>query len=119
VLDAGDVVWVELDPVKGTEQAGRRPALVLSDALYHEVSERAVVCPISKTERNWPFDVPLSASMQTEGVVMVDQIRTIHRRLRLFGTIEAAPPDLLARVREVLAALVGVETAPVGKQEGQ
>jgi mRNA interferase MazF len=119
VPDAGDIAWVELDPVKGTEQAGRRPALVLSDALYLAVSSRAVICPISKTARNWPFDVPLLATLRTEGVVMVDQIRTIHRPSRLFEVVEGVPRDLLDNVREVLAALLGMELSPAVKEEGE
>ena len=118
MLDAGDIAWVEFAPVKGTEQAGRRPALVLSDALYHQVSSRAIVCPISKTARDWPFDVPLPAGMDTEGVIMVDQIRTIHRPSRLFELIERAPRGLLEDVREVLAALLGMELSATGRQEG-
>lgn len=112
MLEAGDIVWVEFDPTLGTEQAGRRPALVLSDALYHDVSTRAVVCPISKTSRPWPFNVPLHGGMRTEGAVLVDQVRTIHRQTRLFQVIEKAPPALLAEVRDVLAALLGIESLP-------
>jgi mRNA interferase MazF len=53
--EAGDVAWVEFDPVLGAEQAGRRPALVVSEREYHEISSRALVCPITSRARPWPF----------------------------------------------------------------
>jgi mRNA interferase MazF len=106
--DAGDVAWVELDPVRGTEQAGRRPALILSSRRYHELSSRALVCPISSRTKDWPFDVPLPAGLWVEGVVLVDQTRMIHWPSRLFGTIERVPDEVLATVRGILATLAGI-----------
>lgn len=105
---AGDIAWVLLDPVLGTEQAGRRPALVLSDASYHAKSRRAVICPITSVARIWPFEVALPPGLKTRGVVLVDQVRTVDRSPRLFAFIEAAPAELIAEVRSRLAALVGI-----------
>jgi mRNA interferase MazF len=108
--DVGDIVWVDLDPAKSTEQAGRRPALVLSDAIYHDASRRAVICPITTALGNWPLNVHLPPGLRTKGVVLVDQIRTIDRPTRMFDVIERASPALLAEVRSKLAALLGIET---------
>jgi mRNA interferase MazF len=104
----GDIVWVELDPVAGTEQAGRRPALVLSHESYHGKSTRAVVCPISSKSRGWPFEVPVTTGLKTTGVVLVDQVRTIHRASRMFDFVEIAPQILLDEVRGRLCALLGI-----------
>lgn len=112
---AGDIVWVEFDPVLGTEQAGRRPALVLTGDAYHRVSTRAVVCPISSRRRDWPFDVPLPTGLKTVGWVLTDQVRTVHRPSRIVGAVERAPPGLLAEVRGRLAALLGL-TEPDGER---
>lgn len=109
MLEPGDVAWVELDPVLGTEQAGRRPALVLSSATYHLVSSRAVVCPISSRMSDWPFNVRIPAGLDVGGVILVDQIRTIHRPSRLFDLIGRLPAEILAEVRDVLSALTGVD----------
>jgi mRNA interferase MazF len=118
--EAGDIAWVELGPVKGSEQDGRRPALVLTGAAYHEVSRRAVICPISSTERRWPFHVPLPAGLATEGVVLVDQVRMIDRSERIFEIIEHAPDQLLRDVRMRLAALVGIDAvSPAADSEDQ
>jgi mRNA interferase MazF len=108
-LEAGDIAWVELDPVLGTEQAGRRPALVVSGAVYNEASRRAVICPISRSKRDWAFNIPLPSGLRTSGAVMADQIRTVEQSLRVFGVIERAPVEVLDQVRDRLAALLGIE----------
>lgn len=107
--EAGDIAWVDLDPIKGTEQAGRRPALVVSDLIYHGASRRAVICPISRSERPWPFNVRLPPGLQTRGAVLVDQIRVIERDERTFDIIERAPRELMSEVRGRLAALLGFD----------
>jgi mRNA interferase MazF len=107
--EIGDVAWVEFDPAMGTEQAGRRPALILSDRAYHEMSPRAVVCPISTKARPWAFNVPLPRGMITTGMVLVDQIRTVDRTQRMFKIIEQAPHAVIADVRGRLAALLRLE----------
>jgi mRNA interferase MazF len=107
--DVGDIVWVELDPVLGSEQAGRRPALVLSHRNYHQESPRAVICPITSRENPWPFSVSLPPGLRTRGTVLVDQIRTVDRSKRMFATIEHAPRSLVDEVLGRLAALLGIE----------
>jgi len=106
--DAGDIAWVEFDLIRGTEQAGRRPAILISGRAYHEVSPRAVVCPITTTERAWPFDVAIPLTCETRGFVLVDQVRTVDRSQRMFDFIEAVSPDFLAEIRGRLAALLGI-----------
>ena len=107
--DAGDIAWVEFDPVRGTEQAGRRPALILTSRQYHETSNHSLVCPITSRMRDWPADVVLPPEMKTKGSVLVDQIRVVDRRQRMFGVIERVSNRVLVRVRERVAALVGIE----------
>ena len=108
--DAGDIAWVDFDPVRGTEQAGRRPGLILTPRSYHEQSRRALVCPITSNTRAWPFNVDLPAGLRTEGVVLVDQLRVIDRTQRMFAIVERVPEALLIEVRVKLAALLGVDT---------
>lgn len=108
IPNAGDIVWAQPDPVAGTEQAGRRPVLILTGATYHIGSSRAIICPITRRQRNWWFEVPLPAGIQTTGYVLVDQIGTVHRTSRLFEFIETAPPVLVGEVRGRLVALLGI-----------
>ena len=109
--DAGDIAWVEFDPILGTEQAGRRPALLLSSRAYHEASPRAVVCPVTTTIREWPFDVAIPSAYKTRGFVLVDQVRTIDRPQRMFDVVETVSPAFLAEIRGRLSALLGIPTA--------
>jgi mRNA interferase MazF len=107
--DVGDIAWIEFDPVKGTEQGGRRPGLILTSLAYHQRSRRSVVCPISSNERPWAFNVQLPIGMKTRGAVLVDQIRVIERADRMFDIVERAPNELLSDVRGRLAALLSFD----------
>lgn len=107
-LSAGDVAWVELDPALGTEQAGRRPGLILTDAGYHVRTRRALVCPITRNLREWTFHVPIPPGLQVHGAVMVDQIRMVDREFRVFDYIATLPEATLAQVRALLSALIGL-----------
>jgi mRNA interferase MazF len=112
--DAGDIVWAELDPVVGSEQAGRRPALVVTDRIYHQSSRRALICPITSNLRPWPYNVLLPRGLRTVGAVLVDQVRAIDRNARLHGIIEHAPEAVLLEVRGRLAALLRISGAAIG-----
>src|SRR5215204_1810032 len=107
--DAGDIAWIDFDPVKGTEQAVRRPSLVLPPHGYHQRSRRAVVCPISSSERPWAFNIPLPLGLKTRGSILVDQIRAIERSERMFSVIETVPFEIIVQVRVRLAALLGFD----------
>ncbi len=107
-LRAGDVVWIVLDPVIGTEQGGRRPAIVLTDDGYNALYPRSVICPITRNATPWPTKVLLPAGMKTQGAILADQPGTVHREGRSFRFIERAPDDVLAEVRAILGALLGI-----------
>jgi mRNA interferase MazF len=77
IPDRGDLVWLRFDPVVGHEQAGYRPALVLSPLAYNTVSGLAVVCPITSQAKNYPFEVPLPDGLQITGVILTDQIKSV------------------------------------------
>lgn len=112
--NVGDIAWVEFDPAFGTEQAGRRPALVLTPRAYHQRSRRTIVCPITSNARPWPWNVNLPRGLKTGGVVLVDQIRTIERAQRMFGIIETAPAELVAEVFGKLISLLGINQIEIG-----
>lgn len=82
-LRRGAVVWVELDPVRGREQAGRRPALVVASDLYLEqVDSLAIILPATTTDRGWPNHVPLTGSrlrLSKPTYAMTEQPRTVTR----------------------------------------
>jgi mRNA interferase MazF len=107
-LQAGDIVWADFEPVRGNEQGGVRPALVLTSSEFHENSTKAIVCPITRNPVPWPTKVPLAEGMETRGFVLCDQIRTLHRASRGFRFIEKAPPEVLADVRAIVGELLGI-----------
>lgn len=107
-LEAGDIVWVDFGPPFGHEQAGRRPALVVSPRAYNDQSSLIVVCPITHKLDGWPFKVEIRERTRIQGAVIVDQVRSIDRVARFTRKTERAGTETLDRVYGVLAALFGI-----------
>lgn len=107
-LDEGDLVWVDLTPSRGREQGGMRPALVLTDALFHSTRETAIVCPITRNLSPWPTKVVLPDGLAIAGAVLVEQIRLVDRASRGFRKVGTAPSHVLEAVREKLAELLKI-----------
>jgi mRNA interferase MazF len=108
VPQPGDLVWVDFSPISGTEQAGRRPALVLSDAAFNESSGRAVVLPVTSRMRRRVFDVALPEGSPIDGAILADQVRTIDWRARFAKLGGTVSPAILDEARAKLAALIGL-----------
>jgi mRNA interferase MazF len=105
VPDAGDIVWVSFNPQTGREQAGHRPAVVLSPAAYNAKTSLMVCCPMTTQIKNYPFEVVVSA--ENPSAVLADQVKSLDwrkRRARRKGAISAAE---LAEVRAKIRALIG------------
>lgn len=117
--DAGDIAWVDLDDVRGTEQAGRRPALVLTSREFHEISRRSVICPITRKIRNWPTNVVLPPGLEIAGEIMVDQVRSIDRVERMFEIVESAPAQTMRDVRIKLATMLGIDFGVLVRSTGR
>ena len=98
--------WVDFDPVRGTEQAGYRPAIVLTERSYNELYPRSVVCPITRNATPWPTKVLLPSGMKIVGAVLADQPRTVHRSERHFAYVEHAPRDVLDAVKTIVRELL-------------
>lgn len=108
VPDAGDLVWLEFDPQAGHELAGRRPALVISPALYNAKAGLMVCCPLSTKVKGYPFEVKVAAD-GVDGVVLSDQVKSLdwkHRRARKKGHVDAA---VLVEVRAKIKALLQIK----------
>jgi mRNA-degrading endonuclease toxin of MazEF toxin-antitoxin module len=106
--ERGALVWIYLTPQSGHEQAGHRPALVMSPLIYHERSKLAVVCPITSNTRPWPWKVMLPDGLPISGAVLVDQVRAIDRGARALRRAGFAPQTVVAEVQAKLAALFGI-----------
>ncbi|HEX6143212.1 MAG TPA: type II toxin-antitoxin system PemK/MazF family toxin [Geminicoccaceae bacterium] len=109
VPDAGDLVWLNFDPQAGHEQAGHRPALVLSPRVYHEKTALAIVCPITSNTAPYPFKVMLPAGLPIAGAVLADQVKSIDRGARRLRIAGEGPRAVLLEVQARLAALLMIE----------
>ena len=98
----GDLVWLDFDPRAGHEQAGRRPALVVSPRAYNERVGLALFCPVTSRGKGYPFEVEVPEGLPVEGVILSDQIKSLDWRARRADRICALPED---RTQDVLARI--------------
>jgi mRNA interferase MazF len=104
VPDAGDIVWLNFTPQAGHEQAGHRPALVLSPAAYNEKTSLMICCPMTTQIKNYPFEVLLGGTPAS--VVLADQLKSLDWRVRKATRKGAVSADELAEVRAKIMALI-------------
>ena len=99
----GEVVWLQFDPQAGHEQAGRRPAVIVSPREYNAKTGLALCCPITSRIEGYPFEVALSEDSEVSGVILADQVKSLDwraRRARKLWTLpEEALQELLAKIR--------------------
>ena len=104
---AGDIVWLTFSPQAGREQAGRRPALVLSPRSYNARSGLALVCPITNQAKGYPFEVALPAGLDVKGMILVDHLKSIDWKARRAERSQSCPAEVMEEVRARLAPLLG------------
>jgi len=104
----GDVVWLEFDPQAGHEQAGRRPALVLSPAAYNAKTGMMVCCPITSQIKNYPFEVVIRGNPNVTGAILSDQIKNLDWRARKARHKGKVSDDELTETLSKFRALIGL-----------
>ena len=102
----GDFVAVTFDPQSGHEQRGRRPALVVSNTLFNEHTGLAFVCPITNTDRDFPFHVAIMNDPEVTGFVMVEQVKSVDFHARKVRRIGKVSGDVLEEVLSILDACI-------------
>jgi len=102
----GDAVWVSLSPQAGHEQAGRRPALVLSPVAYNRKVGLALLCPITSQVKGYPFEAAIPAGLKVSGVVLSDQVKSVDWRVRQVRLICKVPPRVVEEVLKKLNTLL-------------
>ena len=107
VPNTGDLIWLTFDPQAGREQAGRRPALVLSPAVYNEKTDLALVCPISSRVKGYPFEVSLPEGLAISGVVLSDHLKSLDWKQRKAEFAARVPAEIVSDVLARLAPLLG------------
>ncbi len=105
VPDAGDIVWLQFDPQAGHEQAGHRPAVVLSPSSYNGRAGMILCCPTTTRIKGYPFEVALAGTPPS--VVLADQVKSQDWRARKAARKGQVSPAELAQVRAKLKALIG------------
>jgi mRNA interferase MazF len=108
VPERGDLVWLTFDPQAGREQAGRRPALVLSPAPYNRRASLALVCPITNQAKGYPFEVALPEELSISGVVLADHVKSADWAARRAQFAAKAPSEVIAEVTAKLRPLLGL-----------
>ena len=106
VPQCGDVVWMTLNPQAGREEAGRRPAVVVSPQSYNAKVGLAIFCPVTSQIKGYPFEVPVPAGLPVAGVVLADQVKSFDWRARQAERICTLPSETIAEVLQKLAMLL-------------
>ena len=109
VPDRGDIVWLQFNPQAGQEQAGQRPAFVVSPRAYNQKVGLALFCPITSRTKGYPFEVPLPADGKAQGVILSDQLKSLDWKARKAIRFDRAADDVVAEVTARVLALVDPE----------
>ncbi len=106
IPDREDIIKFDFNPQKGREQAGYRPALVISPQKFNKISSLVFVCPITSKVKGFSFEVLLTESMQTQGVVLTHHLRSIDWRTRKIKFVEKADASVIEEVAAKLKPLI-------------
>jgi len=105
VPERGDLVWLQFDPQRGSEQPGRRPALVISPGSYNRTVGLALVCPVTSRVKGYPFEVPLPDGLEVQGAVLCDRLKSLDWRSRSATRIGTVPDDVMRDATARILAL--------------
>jgi mRNA interferase MazF len=106
VPQRGDVIWITLNPQPGHEQAGRRPALVLSPATYNSKVGLAILCPLTNQIKGYPFEVLVPPDLSITGAILADQVKNLDWRARDAELICSLPRRTVVEVLQKLTTLL-------------
>jgi mRNA interferase MazF len=106
IPERGDIVWLQFNPQAGHEQAGHRPALVISPKVYNRKVGLALFCPITSQIKGYPFEVELPKGLKAKGAILCDQIKNLDWRVRKAARLCTVPDDVLDETTAKILALV-------------
>jgi mRNA interferase MazF len=110
VPERGDIVWLDFDPRTGHEQAGRRPALVVSPRSYNQKVGLALYCPITSRVKGYPFEVILADKARVSGAILSDQVKSLDWRMRKAERIASVPKAVVEEVLAKILTILGLES---------
>ena len=112
IPERGDTVWMDFSPQSGHEQAGRRPAIVLSPRQYNDTVGLAIVCPITNQKKGYPFEVDIPNGSSVTGVILADQVKSVDWRARKAARVGKLPPQTVNKTLQLLDTLLCGATRP-------
>ncbi|MCD8049497.1 MAG: type II toxin-antitoxin system PemK/MazF family toxin [Clostridia bacterium] len=104
MVKQGDIIKVNFDPQKGHEQAGYRPAVVVSNDIFNQKTALALLCPITNTNNSFPLHIPLDNRTRTTGVILCEHIKALDLSARGYLFVEKLPDDLLKKLINIIFA---------------
>lgn len=102
MVKQGTIIKINFNPQSGHEQAGYRPAVVISNNFFNQKANLSIVCPITNTNNHFPLHIPLDERTQTTGVILCEHIKSLDLNSRTYQEIEELPKDILDRVIDVV-----------------
>lgn len=108
MVKQGNIIKVNFNPQMGHEQAGYRPALVVSNSVFNQHTHLAIVCPITNTNNHFPLHVPLDSRTETTGVILCEHVRTLDLESRGYRYVEDVPQDILEQVCNMIFSEVEI-----------
>lgn len=108
MVKQGDIIKINFNPQAGHEQAGYRPAVVVSNNIFNRKCRMTLVCPITNTNNHYPLHVPLRGILTT-GVVLCEQIRSLDLSARPHHFVEKIPQELLTEIINIISAEIEIE----------
>ena len=102
MVKQGTIIKINFNPQSGHEQAGVRPAVVISNEVFNEKTKLSIVCPITNTNNHFPLHIPLDDRTKTTGVIICEHIKALDLNSRTYQVIEDLPKDILQNVIDVV-----------------
>lgn len=104
MVKQGTIIKINFNPQAGHEQAGYRPAVVISNNVFNEKAKLSIVCPITNTDNKFPLHISLDERTKTTGVILCEHIKALDLNSRKYQEIEELPKDILKQVIDVVYA---------------
>ena len=108
MVNQGDIIKINFNPQVGHEQAGYRPALIVSNYTFNSNAKLAILCPITTSDNKFPLHIPLDNRTKTKGFVLCEHIKTVDLNARKFTFVEKVPSDILQQVYNTILAEIEI-----------
>lgn len=104
MVKQGTIIKINFNPQSGHEQAGYRPAVVISNDTFNEKTKLSIVCPITNTNNYFPLHIPLDNRTKTTGVILCEHLRALDLNSRTYQEVEKLPDDMLKNIIDIVYA---------------